>query len=169
MKLYRVSMLIVLVLVAAQLGWFLPRLPERIAASFAFDGTPNGYDSKDTFFFQYAMTLAFTAGIFLALPAFLRRVRPGLVNMPNAEYWLAPERRARTLDDLAEGMGWFGVFTLFFLGWSFHLTILANLDEPPVLASGPFWSGFFVYLLYVGWFVVRMIRRYGRVPPDAVH
>ncbi len=76
MKMYRVAMLMVLVLVAAQLGWFLPRLPERIATSFAFDGTPNGYVGKSVFLFQYAVTLAFTAGIFLAMPTFLRRVRP---------------------------------------------------------------------------------------------
>ena len=159
----RAALLGLLALAAAQLGWYLPRLPARVAASFGFDGTPNGYDEKGVFLAWYAVSLLLIVGVFQLLPLMMRRLPPSMINMPHADHWLAPERRASTIADLAEGLGWFGVVTTSFVIYTFHLTILANLEAPPVLAAEPFWSGFLAYMLYVAWWVVRLIRRYGRV------
>ncbi len=159
----RIVQMGLLVLAAAQLGWYLPRLPDRVAASFGLNGVPNGYDGKGAFLAWYVASLLVIVAMFQWLPYLMRRLPPSLINMPNADYWLAPERRESTVADLAEGLGWFGVVTVSFVIWTFHLTILANLETPPVLASGPFWSGFAAYMGYVAWWVVRLVRRYGRV------
>ncbi len=162
MKAHRLALLLVLVLVAAQLGWYAPRLPDHVAASFGADGTPNGFDAKTEFLAWYAASLVLIAGLFLALPALLRRIPPRFVNMPHAEHWLAPERRDRTLAELGEALGWFGVCTTLFVAWAFHLSILANLREPVRLAAGPFWGGLGLYMVYTLWWVVRLLRRFGR-------
>ncbi len=164
MKYHHLALLLVLVLVAAQLGWYAPRLPERVAASFSADGVPNGFDTKLEFLAWYALSLVLIAGVFLALPGLLRRIPSRYVGMPHAEYWLAPERRDRTLTDFGEALGWFGVWTLLFVAWAFHLSILANLADPVRLASWPFWAGPGLYLVYTVWWVVRLLRRFGRVP-----
>ncbi|MBC8426154.1 hypothetical protein H8E07_18730 [bacterium] len=39
MRVHRLALLLVLVLVAAQLGWYAPLRPDRVAASFGADGT----------------------------------------------------------------------------------------------------------------------------------
>jgi len=162
MRFHHIALLLVLLLVAAQLGWYAPRLPDRIAASFGADGAPGGYDTKTEFLAWYALSLALIAGVFLALPGLLCRLPPRYVNLPHADHWLAPERRGRTLAELGEALGWFGVCTLLFVAWAFHLSILANLREPVRLAAGPFWAGLALYLSYLVWWMVRLMKRFGR-------
>jgi len=67
------------------------------------------------------------SAIFMLTPRMLRRVPVSLINLPNKEYWLAPERRDESMRFLEREMQWMGVLTVAFLLLVLHLAIRANL------------------------------------------
>nr|WP_303652436.1 DUF1648 domain-containing protein [Paludisphaera mucosa] len=109
------------------------RLPARVASHFAADGRADGWSSRPA----YAAILllgAAAVAIFCAVPVNLARVVPDeMINLPNREYWLAPERRRETLDRLsALGLAIAAATTALFL--AVHLEIVrAHREDPPRL------------------------------------
>jgi serine/threonine-protein kinase len=91
-------------------------LPERVATHFAADGHPNGYMSREE---CRSFMLEFTLGgpIFIAVVTalFPLFIPASLFNLPNREYWLAPERAADSRGFLSEQGIWFGCILLVFL------------------------------------------------------
>ncbi len=94
-------MLVPLVLVGL---WFAGRwgvLPEQFATSFDFAGNPRDALGRVGFTALALATLACMAGLFGGLATWLPTVPSAWVNLPEKEYWLAPERRAATMGRLA--------------------------------------------------------------------
>ncbi len=156
--------LVMLVIVAAQLGWFLPKLTEPMASSFGFDGVPGAWSGKSSFLVAYLVSLAVTTSIFLAMPTLMRRSDGKGINIPHSDYWLASERIEETYDIIANQLRWFGLVTVLFLIWTHHLVILANLSDPVRMASAPFWAGFVAFMLYAAWWTLRLILRFQKRP-----
>ena len=72
------------------------------------------------------------------------------INLPNRDYWLAPERRAETIAFLRAGLIWFGVLLVTFLCYVHWLVVVANRVQPAQLSEPRFFGGlvaFFVALL----------------------
>jgi serine/threonine-protein kinase len=144
-----------------------PSLPARVATHFAAGGMPNGWMTRDGYL---AFTLAFVLGVpwlVYAVSVLLPSRFPHLSNLPNRDYWLAPERIDETIDTLKA----FGAGVALAIGvllGAMHWAILdANAARPVRLAEGPFLAGvlgFAIALLCaVGW----LYRRF-RKPPGAV-
>src|SRR5687768_10431534 len=73
------------------------QLPARVATHFDFQGHPNGWMSRSghlTFMWILGTILPLLPVVILYLT---RSLPPGLINVPNRDYWLAPERRQETL------------------------------------------------------------------------
>jgi hypothetical protein len=85
------------------------------------------------------------------------------ISLPNKEYWLSPERREETFATIHDQMCWFGSATLVFLIAIFQLVIEANLNPPAVLSSS-FMFLLIAYLAFTGWWVVKFIAKFMRVP-----
>jgi serine/threonine-protein kinase len=90
---------------AAQLAHFLPRMPERIATHFGADGMPNGWMTRTGFVVFELGILSFMATVIVGSGLLARR-RPDLVNVPNKDYWFAPERRVAGAYRLLRHMLW---------------------------------------------------------------
>lgn len=108
-------------------------LPERVASHFARGGQANGWMPRDAYAgFVLAAAVAVPL-LLVALLAWLPRVFPGAVNLPNRAYWFEPERRDATLASLAAFAWAFGsVLSLLIAG--LHWAVLnANARTPPVL------------------------------------
>jgi hypothetical protein len=72
------------------------------------------------------------------------------INLPNRDYWLAPERYAETIAFLRAGLIWFGVLLVTFLCYVHWLVVVANSVQPAQLSESRFFGGlaaFFVALL----------------------
>lgn len=164
MRLPMLGFLFVLMLIAAQLGWYLPRLPETVVSSFELDGRAGGWSSRTAFLATYLVSVAITAASFLALPVLLRRFDGRGLNIPHADYWLAPERLEATIDHIARQLLWFGLVTVAFLGWTHQLVILANLNGTERMAAGPFWAGLGAFLAYAVWWTLRLSLHFQRRP-----
>jgi hypothetical protein len=155
-----------LVFFGALLGAF-ERLPDPVASHFSGRGVPDGWMTRG----QY---LAFTIGLAIFLPGIvvglgfaLRYMPPWTFNLPNRDYWLAPERRAQTNAHFFRHALWFACLAILF-ALGIHLTIVeANSQLPPrlslpllLLTAGGFLVGILI------WILLLLRPFYRRVPPQ---
>jgi len=164
-RLFSPARTLFLALIAAtltQMVWFYPRLPARVASHFDAAGQVNAFMPKDAFFVIQLVVLGSMSFAFLLVPALIVRLPPGLINLPNKEYWLAPERRAHTAQRLQSYLVGFGNGMLFFLLLVFREAMHASLLPNPHL-SNRIW----VFLVLLGawciYWTVRLVRAF-RLP-----
>jgi uncharacterized membrane protein len=137
--------------------------PALMASHFDVSGVPNGFAPKDAFFgFQLAIILLI-AGLAVGLRAILVRVPMGLINLPNREYWLAPQRRAETVERVASFTDVLFTGTLALMLSVFELAVAANLRKPPVLDSNLIWLLLAAYLVFTFGGIVWLFRAF-RLP-----
>ena len=142
-------------------------LPERVATHFGADGLPNGWmSSSGAFLFQVALISGMGAVFTLAVPA-LCRAAPTLVNIPNRDYWLAPERRDEGIEKITV---WMSAFWLVFgsgiaLIGAYAMSVNVG-PEPHRLPTAPFLALIGALLVFTaGW--VAALHRAFRGPPMA--
>ena len=96
----------------------------------------------------------------------LGRLPPSLINLPNRDYWLAPERRTETIERVRTALLEFGnaMFAFFvFVVWSI---IHANATGDGQVG----WSyvlGLFAFFGFVAVWTFFLIRPYRKVPERA--
>ena len=151
----------------AQMAWYYPRLPTRIASHFDAAGQVNAFMPKDAFFVVHLVVLGLMALSFLLVPALVTRLPPGMINLPNKDYWLAPERRAHTAQKLQSSMVGFGNVMLLFLLLVFGEAMRANLLPTPHL-SNRIWVLLVLLGVSVIYWTVRLMRAF-RLPKGDYH
>jgi serine/threonine-protein kinase len=85
-----------------------------------------------------------------------------MINIPNRDYWLAPERAGESVSFLGEQGIWFGCIFLVFLAWVDELLVKANSTTPPALSTGAFLGAMALLFAAIGFWGVRMFRRFSR-------
>jgi hypothetical protein len=89
------------------------------------------------------------------------------INLPNRNYWLAPERREATMRFISATMAWFGSCLLFVLIAGTFLALQANLGPDRRFNSQAMlvvMAGFLASLLRL---MIGLFRHFQRVPPGA--
>lgn len=86
------------------------------------------------------------------------------INLPNGEYWLAPERRPETIEFLSRQTARFASMLLVFLCYAHWLVVRANATVPPSLSSLWFVGGLVVFLLAVLVWLVSLVGHFLNVP-----
>ena len=162
MRAGRVILTVLLATVVLQTLYYYPQLPSTVASHFSSGGRPNGWSSKEGFFGIYLGVFALLLSTFLGLPVLLRRISPAWINLPNRDYWLAPERRDRTVAILGSEMLWFGNATIAFMIAVFELAIRANLPESVRLSEPVMWSLLVAYLVYSVVWLIGFYRRFAK-------
>ena len=153
-----------LLAVVTQALVYYPQLPERMASHFGGAGQPNGWSSKASFFGLQTFVVVVAVACFACLPAWIQRLPARLINLPNKEYWLAPERRVQTMASVGAALTWFGCVVLAFILALTWLVIRFNLGRDPVLPGagvGVLLGGFVVCVVLL---IVRFLYL-GRRPP----
>jgi hypothetical protein len=137
-------------------------LPAQVASHFGRTDQPNAWTPRDTY-------VAIMVGAATLLPLFLvtlitwlPRVFPGAVNIPNRDYWLAPERRQHLLSILAD-FGWaFGcLLTLFIVGVHW-VVVAANTSAPTQLPDRPFQALIAAFIAAMCVWTVALCLRFRR-------
>jgi len=138
--------------------------PGRVPSHFDAAGRPNAWSSRDEFFFLQAGVTLGIAALFIGIPRLLKSTPASLINLPNKSYWLAPERREKTMERLASSFDVFACATVLLLIVVFELTSLVsrggNLSTNtllPVLVS---------YLVFSAGWTVALIRTFANVPGE---
>ena len=123
-----------LALCLAQAAFYYGRLPWLAVSHFNAAGVPNGWMEKPLLIGIYVGTELLVAASFLFGGLVLERIPASLVNLPDREHWMAPERRAQTLDWLAAAFLWFGAATLVFMFDLFRQMMEVNLGAAAELS-----------------------------------
>jgi uncharacterized membrane protein len=143
-----------------------PYLPPQMAVRFNAAGVPVGFSSAQAFSTINLVIIAVIVTAFLILPGAMARRRQLRWRLPNREYWLANERREKTIEYLQRQFLWYGIITLILLMAVFQLVVDANHHAPVVLDSTRL-----VWLLigYVAFIIVwggALWRRFSRPPAE---
>jgi uncharacterized membrane protein len=144
-------------LVVVQLLWYLPRLPATVASHFDASGRANGWMSREAFVGIYVGVVALLAGLFAAL----RLVPTSLWNLPDRDYWLAPERRDATMRRVADTTAVFANATLALMLATFELAFRANLPGG-TFAAGAMWLFLAAYGVFVAVWLWKFVRAWSR-------
>lgn len=145
--------------VAGHLIYYYPRLPDTVASHFGASGRPDGWSSKET----YSVIIIAIAGVlalmFLGIGPFIRRLPNDMINFPNRDYWLAPERRDASLAAFARMVHGIGIATLALLIGINQLVFNANLNPPANLGAAA-WVLLGAYLSFVSLWTIRLFRQF---------
>ena len=152
---HHVSKLIfIVVLAAAGLFVFITSdaLPERVASHFGSSGAADSYMSRSGY---VTSMLIFVLGLPLVTTGCMTlvfRSATTSLNIPNRDYWLAPERRADAVAFLNRHSMRFGAFLAVFLSYMHWLVVRANFLQPPQLSNGAIYVGLALFALtLMGW------------------
>jgi serine/threonine-protein kinase len=140
-------------------------LPPQVASHFNAAGQPDGWTSRTSYLWSM---IAMVCGLSLLMVAIFYGVRfcpPSTINLPNRDYWLAPERRDETFAFVFRAGVWLALLqAALFLG--IHLLVVAANKAQPVRLSRNVWGllgGFLVAILAWSCLFVWRFRR----PPAA--
>jgi serine/threonine-protein kinase len=164
-RLWLILSALAVLLFVGELAYSYRRLPPQVALHFDGLGRPKGWGSKQellgwTIGGLAIMIAALSPAIWITafLPA-------SLINLPNRDYWLAPERAVATRRGIIDRMGWFFFATLLLLLGVFRIALRANLQNPPQ-AVIPY--GYFVlYGLFVVAWLGELLWHFYHPPPAA--
>lgn len=138
------------------------RLPPVMASHFGASGIPDRWMPRGSFF---AMLAAIKIGlplVFLFSGSWLRLIPTNLINMPNRDYWLTPERKDESMRKLGSFMAWYGLMLAVFMGFVLELTIRSNLHRAPLNSIAMFVGLACLFAVSIA-MIVRMYRQF-RLP-----
>ena len=152
---------------AAAFVWLTSRsLPGVVASHFEGDGFANGFSTRG---FYVGLMLGFVLGLpaLLVTTLWYTMGSPGArINLPNRDYWLAPERRDETVAWLRGHMVLFGQVLVVFLCYVHWLVVRANAVQPPRLDSPWMTAGLVAFVAFALVWIRRMMRRFRIQPAD---
>lgn len=137
-------------------------LPNRIPTHFGAGGVPDAWMTRGGYI---AFMLVFTVGLPIVMVwaiGGLPRAFPNLVNVPNRDHWLAPERREASLAFLGRHACWLGCMMVL-MAMGVHVLLLrASAATPPRLEEGPFIALLTAFLAALVVWIVAIYRRFPR-------
>ena len=140
-------------------------MPDLVASHFDSSGAADGFMPRHAY-------IGLTLVLVIGLPALGVGLagwtlgRPNArINIPHRAWWLAPQRRAETIERLLAGLRGFTAVLIVFLGYTHGLVVVANRRASPALPEPWFVGGLAVFLLFVIVWLVRFMRGFRR--PDA--
>ncbi|MBI5890884.1 MAG: hypothetical protein HZB47_09430 [Nitrosomonadales bacterium] len=137
-------------------------LPPVVASHFIAGGAANGFVPRDTYM-HLTVALLVALPLLISLLTSIGSMLPArFINLPNREYWLAPERQADTLAYLRKHSSRFSFFLAVFICFVHWLVVKANEQNPPLLPEPLLFSGMAAFLVglvvWLGGFVVHFRR-----------
>ena len=159
-RLPRILFFAVVLAAIAQCVHDFPLLPGRLASHFNASGLPNGWMPKSQFLVLYGVVLLPALAIEYWVSHRIANKPNAQLNLPNKEFWLAPERRAETFAYFETFFAWYGCIFLFVVVFAMGLAMRANFDTPPRLPTGPIVSVTVGFVLFNIVAVIAMFRRF---------
>ncbi len=153
MPLRRALLLLPFAVAGGWLAWRWRELPPEIASSFDFAGNARDLTSRGTFAVLMLSVLAGVALLFGGLATWMPHASARWINLPDKDYWLAPERRSTTLARVALFLDVVGVAMGVFLGVLF-IAVLEHARAGGGLLA-PWWIAALV--VYVVFTIVALV------------
>jgi uncharacterized membrane protein len=161
----KISLLVFIILLAlclAHAAYYYPLLPDRVASHFGASGKPDAWSGKGSIVKIYVIVVAFIAVLFPGIGFILRKTPTSMINLPNKDYWLSPERKQETIDVLSRQFLWFGSATLLLLLDIFHQSFRVHLGQAQTLEH-PL-ASIVGYVLFTTLWSIALIAKFMRKP-----
>jgi uncharacterized membrane protein len=138
-------------------------LPLSVASHFDGAGRPNAFMSRSGY---VRFVLCFAVGLPVIVVGILTAVysRATDLKLPNRDYWLAPQRLARTRSFLTAHGVWFGSLLVALACVVHRLELAANRAQPPHLSSQSFAAMLIAFLIATAAWVATLMLAF-RLPP----
>lgn len=134
--------------------------PDVGATHFDASGRPNATMSRN-FYRGYMVVLVVVVPLLVAgLPVLFARRWPTLLNIPNREHWLAPERIDATLASLQARTALLACATILLMCFVHLLVLSANAGERPELDQGSLLGGIGIFAVFMLAWIVSLWRRF---------
>jgi serine/threonine-protein kinase len=160
----RLALTILVAILAFFLGYELAiyqTLPPQIATKFDGQGLPQSWMKKEQYVVMNIAMQSGMAAIVVVIAAILPLLPNWAINVPYRAYWLAPDRRAATLERIGNTLIHIGSLTAAFIFVTIYFVDRFNIANLPRL-SPSFWLVFAMYLLAVfgmmGYLFVQFFR-----------
>jgi uncharacterized membrane protein len=147
---------------AVQYVYYAPRLPEVLGSHFAVNGAVNGWQSKAAFFSMELAIVVLAAVVGFGIPRIIAAMPVSLINLPNREFWLSPERRDETLSYIRVWSAWFGCALLAFLLFVMELAFRANLHTPPRFNNSAFVPALLAFVIFDAAALIWLILHFSK-------
>jgi hypothetical protein len=165
-SLSRAAMLLA-VMATVQILLQLPNLPSPLASRFTWAGKAIGWTTPASFATINLVFIAAILGITILLPNLMgKHPRLRWWNLPNRDYWLAPENLPKTVEHVQRQLAWCGVMTLLLLMAVFQLVVEANRHDPPVLDNTRMLVFIVAYVAFMLLWSFMFWRKFSRLPPN---
>jgi uncharacterized membrane protein len=101
---WKIFWIFTLIVLAMQLGFYYPDLPDKMAVHFDSSGKPDNWSGKGTFLILMALAIII-CNIWVPMTGWLMRKMPdNLISIPNKHYWLANEKSKERLISITRDM-----------------------------------------------------------------
>jgi uncharacterized membrane protein len=154
--------LMVAALAIAQIVLQMRSLPPVLATKFDFEGAPVAWMTAGAVMVLEFALLALFVGGFWLLPRLFADRPTTTWRIPNKDYWLAPERRAATIEALRGLISWMGVVVLLLFMAVSQLVFDANHRAPPRLASNALIWLLLSFVVFIVMWVWAIFRQFGQ-------
>jgi hypothetical protein len=141
-------------------------LPAVVASHFDRTGMATGYLPRAVYRGAMIAVLLLPALLVVALPRLSLKRPDARINVPNREYWLAPERRAQTVATIVRRCTQFATLLILFLCYAHWLVVSANRQQPPTLSSDWLLIGLVVFLGLTARWAAAFIGEFRADPED---
>lgn len=158
---YWALLLAVFALSAPRVMMIWPDVPATMASHFDASGRADGWMPKERFFFMTAVTEVGLCALLATTAVWARWLPVSLINLPNRDYWLHPDRKEQSVRRLGRMMTAFAVATALFFVGLVELTIQANLGGTS-LSARPFAALIFCLLAATVALIVVVYKAFGR-------
>ena len=145
---------------------YYSQLPDVVASHFNARGVANGWQTKSAFFAVFVGVSVLAAVIGFGIPRIISAMPPQLINLPNKNYWLAPDHLAETQTFLNNYFAWFGCAVFLIIILTFDYAIQSNLrpeNRPDISRMWYILAGF---LAFVAVWIIRLLARFLRNPQE---
>lgn len=153
-----------LVIIAAAFVWHSSlALPAMVASHFDDNGAANGFIQHRTYMIATLIAILLLP-LAVVLPISLAMNSPtAIINVPNRDHWLAPQRRAATVAYVKRQMLIFGLALLAFICYVHWLVVKANTTAPPRLPPSSFMLALVGFATFVMLWVAVLLKRFRNV------
>ena len=109
-------------------------LPQEVPIHFDWNGDPDRFTSRAGFLWSMTGLVIGTTAFLLFFGWLTPKIPDSMINLPNKEYWLAPERRETSHRRIQLMLVWVGSLTtllfsaIAFLSWLVGMQYLANIS-----------------------------------------
>lgn len=159
MRISRVIIFLMLGFFVAQILFYYPNLPARMASHFDAAGKANDWMAKENFMIFEFVILLIIVSEFALLPVLIEKMPDALVNLPNKNFWLAAERRAKTFAVMRNYFDYFAVALLGLLIAINQMIFKANINRTN-LPPATMWTILGAFLLFTIVWMIKFTRQF---------